>query len=1281
MAFVVKDRIKETTTTTGTGTYTLAGAANGGYQTFADIGNANTTYYACTDGTDWEVGRGTYTASGTTLSRDEIIESSNSNNAVNWGSGSKDIFVTLPSSKALVMDDYDDFHIDFGSSLTFGADQPASSARMSLSINGSAGALGMSEPSFGTSTLTFTGQTLKGVGNDGDLHFMGHTVGGASRLRLYGGNTNVLTTNGDGSGVSITGALSVSGDLTVNGTTTTVNSTTVTIDDPVFTLGGDTAPTSDDNKDRGIEFRWHNGSAAKVGFFGYDDSEGKLTFIPDATNTSEVFSGTVGTILANLEGDVTGNADTASAADFLTGLADPNADRLLMWDDSAGAHKFVTLGSNLAFSGTTLNATDTNTTYSLASASTLGLVKIGYTENGKNYPVELDSEQMYVNVPWTDTTYSVATGSTAGLVKIGYTENGKNYPVELSSDQMYVNVPWTDTTYSAGTGLSLSGTTFTNTAPDQTVTLTGSGATSISGTYPSFTISSTDTTYTAGTGLSLSGTTFTNTAPDQTVALTGSGATSISGTYPNFTISSTDTNTTYSASTGLNLSGTTFSIDTSVVPQLNSNNEFDGSIYLQDDNEFGFYNSSNVAVGKLTFGGSNTSVMTLENNLQRIDIQGNGGVRLWYDNNGNTSSYGVEVFNLSTNVAGALNWNGTRKIQTNGSGVSVAGNLSVTGLVDGVDIATRDGVLTTTTTTANAALPKAGGTMTGALTIASTGTANSPTLAIDTSSNGTYVHAQENFAANLVSGNTNVIVVGKEGSAKNSGYIGYYWDSNGSNNNYVSIGHWAANHLFRIYGDGTLKAGASNVIFHDGYHPNADKWTTARTLSLSGDASGSVSWDGSANATLSVTVANDSHSHSNYITSNANDTASGSYSFTNSYNEFGNSTGSVSNDGNWNARVNLAGSSHARLDVKSVSDGIITTMYSHTGHNAGKVGTYSNHPLKLMVNAADRATLSTSGSLSTTAQGTLWGASNDGSGSGLDADLLDGVQGSHYLNYNNLTNTPTIPSAANNATITLSAGTGLSGGGDFTTNQSTNETITFNLEAPYTYIDTATGNYGTVKVDDDRSVTWAGYAIRDDWVFMSNGAAEAGIYNDTDNEWGIKFFQNGNTVLYNNGVARVTIGNSYTEMAHNLDMNDWDIYGVDQIFHHNDTNTYMQFHAADQWRVVVGGTERLEVKNSSPHVLVTGDLNSTSDARLKENVEPIANALSDIAQLEGVSFDWKDTGTRGHGFIAQQVEPILPDVVQTDDETGMKSINYVGMIGHLVEAIKELKAEIEELKR
>lgn len=101
-----------------------------------------------------------------------------------------------------------------------------------------------------------------------------------------------------GGNVTASGDIIVTGNLTVNGTTTTVNSTTVTIDDPIFTLGGDTAPVADDNKDRGIEFRWYSGTS-KVGFFGFDDSTGRFTFIPDGINTAEVFSGTKGDIDIN----------------------------------------------------------------------------------------------------------------------------------------------------------------------------------------------------------------------------------------------------------------------------------------------------------------------------------------------------------------------------------------------------------------------------------------------------------------------------------------------------------------------------------------------------------------------------------------------------------------------------------------------------------------------------------------------------------------------------------------------------------------------------------------------------------------------------------------------------------------------------------------------------------------------------------------------------------------------------------------------------------------------
>ena len=114
-------------------------------------------------------------------------------------------------------------------------------------------------------------------------------------------DNTIATTSGDlyldpgntGAG-SPTGNVVVYGNLSVMGDTTTVNSNTITVDDPVFTLGGDTAPTADDNKDRGIEFRWHDGSTAKTGFFGYDDSVSRFKFIADATNTSEVFSGDAG---------------------------------------------------------------------------------------------------------------------------------------------------------------------------------------------------------------------------------------------------------------------------------------------------------------------------------------------------------------------------------------------------------------------------------------------------------------------------------------------------------------------------------------------------------------------------------------------------------------------------------------------------------------------------------------------------------------------------------------------------------------------------------------------------------------------------------------------------------------------------------------------------------------------------------------------------------------------------------------------------------------------------
>jgi hypothetical protein len=105
MALVLKDRVKVATTTTGTGTLTL-GSAVSGFQDFSAIGDGNTTYYTIADSTtgDWEVGIGTYTATGTTLSRDTILSSSNAGSAVNFAAGEKFVFVTYPSDKSVYED-------------------------------------------------------------------------------------------------------------------------------------------------------------------------------------------------------------------------------------------------------------------------------------------------------------------------------------------------------------------------------------------------------------------------------------------------------------------------------------------------------------------------------------------------------------------------------------------------------------------------------------------------------------------------------------------------------------------------------------------------------------------------------------------------------------------------------------------------------------------------------------------------------------------------------------------------------------------------------------------------------------------------------------------------------------------------------------------------------------------------------------------------------------------------------------------------------------------------
>ena len=203
MAFVIKDRVKETTTTTGTGTVTLLGAVSG-FEAFSAIGNTNTTYYAIVhqSADEWEVGIGTYTASGTTLARTTVLSSTNSDAAVDFAAGTKDVFVTYPADKAVYVS--------------------ASPAFIDVSVGGAlTGVSATFTNHVSANTLAVVGATsiggaLSGVSATFSNHVSVNTLGVVGITSIGGSLVGTSATFGDHVSVSsfaATGIVSVGGSL------------------------------------------------------------------------------------------------------------------------------------------------------------------------------------------------------------------------------------------------------------------------------------------------------------------------------------------------------------------------------------------------------------------------------------------------------------------------------------------------------------------------------------------------------------------------------------------------------------------------------------------------------------------------------------------------------------------------------------------------------------------------------------------------------------------------------------------------------------------------------------------------------------------------------------------------------------------------------------------------------------------------------------------------------------------------------------------------------------
>ena len=1223
-------------------------------------------------------------------------------------------------------------------------------ARSAISVTDSGGDGSLSYNS-GTGVITYTGPSASevrahfsagtGVGISSGQISIGQPVATNSNVTF---NDVVISNN-----ATVGGGLTVTGNLVVNGTTTTINSTTISVDDKNIELGSTTSPSDASADGGGITLKgttdhtinWSNTNDS------WDFSEhvniitGKEYRI---ANTSVLSATTLGSSVVNSSLTSVGTiasgtwqgtpiANTYLANSTISGVSlGSNLNTLTMGVSGTGLSGSQTYnGSGAATFTVTSNATSNNTNSTIVARDasgnfSAGTITASLNGNAGTATTTTNIPNLSGDITSTNTTTTLATvnsnigtfGSGSSIPTI--TVNGKGLITAVSTTAVDPANDGTLTLATSGTGLSGSATFTANQSGISTFTVT-SNATS-NNTNSTIVARDASGNFSAGTiTASLNGNAGTATSLSTARAIALSGDVSGSANFD--------------GSAGITITATIAANSVALGSDTTGNYVAAGAVSGN-----GLSGSSSSEGGTFTVSSNATETNTGSTIVFR-DASGNFNAGIV-----TASSFsGPLTGNVTGNVTGALTGNAATatKLATArsiGLGGDVSGSASFDGSA-GITITATvaddshnhvisnvDGLQTALDLKAPLASPALSGTPTAPTAAAGTNTTQVATTAfvstavanlVDTApaaldtlnelaaalgddpnfattvstSIGTKLDSADYNAADVLtkiktvdgasSGLDADLLDGQEGSYYrnasniNAGTIGDAYlpatissditgnagtATNATNSTNVAItNNTATNASYYIHfgsatsGNDGVEVDSTGLTYNpssntlttgtfsgalSGNSSTATKLATARTIALSGDVTGSASFDGSANATISATIAANSvalgtDTTGNYVASISN----GSYI-----------TGA--NGGSEGAGLTLA------VDATSANTASKVVARDSSGNFSAGTITAS-----LSGNATSATTATTAGSCSgNAATATILQTARSINGVSFNGSANITIES--YIEDDETTNATRYITFVDNTTAAFKR---LNEDSSLTYNPSTN-TVTAG-----TFSGALSGNSSTAtKLATARSIGLGGDVSGSaNFDGSANITITATVANDSHTHDGRYYTESeSDTRFLQRGV------NSWHTSSD----------GRQRLYFTNVSHTYLKSSDNIYFRTENSDTDNCYIASGS---ITCVNLNSTSDINLKKDIEVISDANDILSQINGIRFSWKSDGKKCVGVIAQEVEKVLPElVVESENEQKTKTVNYQGLIGVLIEAVKDqqkqinlLKEEIELLKQ